>query len=100
MAILYGVAACCLFGVVFLHNAKQGMLLCVVSTAEISPSSKIRTPIHHGSTKFLRPGESFISSSHHGYCDVFFFLWEHFLKVFGSKSDVLLPVGTSTITLV
>ena len=78
MAILYGVAACCLFGVVFLHNAKQGMLLCVVSTAEISPSSKIRTPIHHGSTKSLRPGESFISSSHHGYCDVFFFVGTFF----------------------
>ena len=78
MAILYGVAACRLFGVVFLHNAKQGMLLCVVSTAQISPSSKIRTPIHHGSTESLRPGESFISSSHHGYCNVFFFVGTFF----------------------
>ena len=62
MAILYGVAACCLFGVVFLHNAKQGMLLCAVSTAQISPSSKIRTPIHHGSTKSLRPGDGSLLS--------------------------------------
>ena len=32
MAILYGFAARCLFGVVFLRNAKQGRLLCAVST--------------------------------------------------------------------
>ena len=32
MAILHGFAVRCLFGVVFLHNAKQGKLLCAVLT--------------------------------------------------------------------
>ena len=77
----------------------KALLLCAVSTAQISPSSKIRTPIHHGSTKSLRSGETLSLPLIMGIA-MCFFLWEHFLKVFGSKSDVLLPVGTSKITLV
>ena len=37
MAILYGFAACCLFGVVFLHKVKQGRLLFAVSTHKSLP---------------------------------------------------------------
>ena len=56
--------------------------------SQISPTSKNRALICQGSAKSLRPSESLISNSpHHGYCDLF--LWENFLKVFGSgQSDV------------
>ena len=37
MAILYGFAARCLFGVVFVHNAKQGRLPCAVSSHKSLP---------------------------------------------------------------
>ena len=71
MAIFYTVfPSRCLFGVVFLHKAKQGRWLSAVS--QISPASKNRAPIHHESAKFLRPGQSLISSPRHGYCDAFF----------------------------
>ena len=61
--------------------------------SQISPTSKNRRLIHHESTKSLRPGQSLISSPHHGCCNNVFFLWENFLKVFGTgQSDV--PSGT------
>ena len=61
--------------------------------SQISPTSKNRTPIHHESTKSLRPGESLISSPGHGCCNNVLFLWENFLKVFGTgQSDM--PSGT------
>ena len=56
-----------MFGVVFLHNAKQGRLLCVVST----PKSLLHRRTAHRFTmilrftKSLRPGESLISSPRH-----------------------------------
>ena len=37
MAILYDFEARCLFGIIFLHNAKQGRLLCAVSTHKSLP---------------------------------------------------------------
>ena len=40
MAILYGFAARCLFGVVFLHKAKQGRWLCAVSTRKFLPHQR------------------------------------------------------------
>ena len=50
MAVLHGFAARCLFGVAYLHNTKQGRLLCaVVST----PKSKNSAQIWHESTKSL-----------------------------------------------
>ena len=42
---------------------------------------KNRAPIHHESTKSLRPVESLISSPRHGYCEVFFWGGESFWKV-------------------
>ena len=63
-------AARCLFGVVFLHKAKQGRV--TVCNSQISPASKTSAPIHRKSAKSLRPGQSHISSPRHRYCDVFF----------------------------
>ena len=69
MAILYGLAARCLFGVVFLHKAKQGRWLCVVSTHKSLPHQRTA---HWFTVKSLRHGQSLISSPSHGYCDAFF----------------------------
>ena len=41
MAILYGFTARCLFGVVFLHNAKQGKLLRAVLTHKSLPQQRL-----------------------------------------------------------
>ena len=73
MAVLYGFATRCLFGVVFLHEAKQGRWLCAVSTHKSLPHRKNRAPFHHKRAKSLRPSQSHISFPRHGYCDVFFF---------------------------
>ena len=69
MAILHGFAARCLFGVVFLHYAKQSRLLCTVSTHQSLPHQRTA---HHESTKSLRPAESLIFSPRHRYCDLSF----------------------------
>ena len=53
MAILYGFAARCLFGVVFLHKAKQGRVTVCSLSLQISPASKNRAPIHHESAESL-----------------------------------------------
>ena len=63
---------------------------------KISPASKNSAPIHRESAKSLRPGQSHISSPRHSLIAMFF-LWEMFLKVFGSgQSDV--RSGTSITT--
>ena len=69
MALLYGFAARCLFGVVFLHKAKQGGWLCADSTHKSLPHQRTA---HRFTMKAPRPGQSLISSPCHGYCDVFF----------------------------
>ena len=69
MAILYGLAARCLFGVVFLHKAKKGRSLCAVSTHKSLPHQRTA---HWFTVKSLRHGQSLISSPSHGYCDAFF----------------------------
>jgi len=68
MAILHGFAARCLFGVVFLHNTKQGRLLCVVSAHKSKNSAPIR---HENDKSFLRPDKFLISSPRHEYCNAF-----------------------------
>ena len=65
-------AARCLFGVVFLHKAKQGRVTVYSLNSQISPASNNSAPIHRESAKSLRPGQSHISSPRHRYCDVFF----------------------------
>ena len=40
--------------------------------SQISSASKNRAPIHHKNAKSLRPGDSLISSSRHGYCGKMF----------------------------
>ena len=81
MAILYGLAARCLFGVVFLHKAKQGRWLCAVSTPKSLPHQRTA---HWFTVKSLRHGQSLISSPSHGSV-VMRFLRETFLKVFASR---------------
>ena len=81
MAILYGLAARCLFGVVFLHKAKQGRWLCAVSTHKSLPHQRTA---HWFTVKSLRHGQSLISSPSHGSV-VMRFLRETFLKVFASR---------------
>ena len=71
MAILYGFAARCLFGVVFLHKGKQRQVTVCSRNSQISPTSKNRALIQHESAKSFRHGRSLISSPSHGYCDVF-----------------------------
>ena len=74
-----------------LCEARQ-VTVCILNW-QISPASKNRTPIRHESAESLRPGESLISSPGHGCCNNVLFLWENFLKVFGTgPSDV--PSGT------
>ena len=91
MAILYCFAARCLFGVVFLHKAKQGRWQFAVSAYKCLPHQRTAHRFtRHESAKSLRPGQSLIDS--------YLFpsswalrcvLWEIFLKVFGSgQSDV------------
>ena len=82
-----------------LANAKQGSLLYVHS--QLTNLSRIKEPRIDSPWKrqFLKArwesGESLISSSRHGYCDVF--LWKNVLNVFGSgRSDV--RSGTSMTT--
>ena len=78
MAILYGFAARCLFGVVFLHKANMaGDCRCSLDS-QISPASKNRAPIHHERAKSLRPGQSLISSPRNGH--IMRFLWTFFGK--------------------
>ena len=68
------------------------MTVCSLNS-QISPTSKNRTPIHHESTKSLRPGESLISSPGHGCCNNVLFLWENFWKflVLGNLTCPLEP---------
>ena len=83
MALLYGFAAPCLFGVVFLHKAKQGRLLCADSTHKSLPHQRT-APIHHESAKAVYL-LSFLLVMGIAMC----FLWEIFFKVFGfGQSDV------------
>ena len=87
MAILYGFAALCLFGVVFLHKAKQGRWLCVVATHKFLPHQRtalwftMKAPNPLGMVSLLSlPLVMGIAMC---------FLWEIFLKNFGSgQSDV------------
>ena len=75
MATLYFFAARCLFGVVFLHKAKQGRWLCAVSACKSLPHQRTALRFtRHDSAKSLTPG--------HGHRGVF---WGNFFwKVFGS----------------
>ena len=80
MATLYCFAARCLFGVVFLHKAKQGRWLCAVSAYKSLPHRRTAHRFTcHESAKSLRRGHSLIFSPRHGHCVVFcgnfFFLW-------------------------
>ena len=47
MAILYGFAARCLFGVVFLHNAKQGKLLLASVQPPLTAKKSERSVCEH-----------------------------------------------------
>ena len=51
-------------------EARQ-VILCRLNS-QISSASKNRAPIHHKNAKSLRPGDSLISSSRHGYCGKMF----------------------------
>ena len=51
-------------------EARQ-VILCTLNS-QISSASKNRAPIHHKNAKSLRPGDSLISSSRHGYCGKMF----------------------------
>ena len=82
MAILYGFAARCWFGVVLLHKAKQGRWLCAVSTHKSLPHQRTLHWFTMKAPNRFRPSESLISSPRHGYCDVSF--EGSFLKVFYS----------------
>ena len=63
MAILYCFAARCLFGVVFLHKAKQGRWLFAVSAYKCLPHQRnAHRFTRHESAKSLRPGQSLIDS--------------------------------------
>ena len=94
MATLYGFLTRCLFGVVFLHKAKQGRWLCAVSTHKSLPHQRTA----HWFTwnrQFLKAWSVSHPSPRHGYCDVFFV--GNFLKGFDSgQSDV--RSGTSMTT--
>ena len=63
-------AARCL-SVLFSYIKRNKAGDCVQSQLKISPASKNSAPIHHESAKSFRPGQSLITSSCHGYCDVF-----------------------------
>ena len=79
MATLYCFAARCLFGVVFLHKAKQGRWLCAVSAYKSLPHQRTAHRFtRHESAKSLRPGQSLIFSPRHGHCVVFCgnFFWK------------------------
>ena len=72
MATLYCFAARCLFGVVFLHKAKQGRWLCAVSAYKSLPHRRTAHRFTcHESAKSLRRGHSLIFSPRHGHCVVF-----------------------------
>ena len=62
MAILSDFAALCLYGVVFLHNAKQGRLLFAVSSHESLPHQRTVHRLAMKAPNLFRPGESLISS--------------------------------------
>ena len=79
MATLYCFAARCLFGVVFLHKAKQGRWLCAVSAYKSLPHQRAEYRFtRHESAKSLRRGHSLIFSPRHGHCVVFCgkFFWK------------------------
>ena len=86
MAILFGFEARCLFSVVFLLKAKQGRLLVAVSNHK-SLSHQRTGPRTDSAWKrqiVKARWVSYISSPHHGYCDVGFLLWrcEKFFRKF------------------
>ena len=71
MATLCCLAARCLFGVVFLHKAKQSRWLCAVSACKSPPHQRTAHRFtRHDSAKSLTPG--------HGHCVVFCgkFFWK------------------------
>ena len=68
MAILYGFAARFLFGVVFLHKAKEGRWLCAVSTHNLLPHQRTAHWFTMKAPNPFRPSESLISSPRHGHC--------------------------------
>ena len=87
MAILYGFAALCLFGVVFLHKAKQGRWLCAVVTYKFPPRQRTA---HWFTMKAPNPlGMVSLLSLPLVMGIAMCLLWEIFLKNFGSgQSDV------------
>ena len=88
MATLYCFAARCLFGVVFLHKAKQGRWLCAVSAYKSLPYQRTAHESHPSWERQILKARSvsyLFPSSWALRC----VLWEIFLKVFGSgQSDV------------
>ena len=66
MAILYGFAVRFLFGVVFLHKAKEGRRLCAVSTQNLFPHQRTAHWFTMKARNPFRPSESHISSPRHG----------------------------------
>ena len=95
MAILSDFAALCLYGVVFLHNAKQSRLLFAVSSHESLPHQRTVHRLAMKAPNPCRPGESLISSPHQRVLRCFF-LWEIFWKFRLWLSDVC--SGTSMTT--
>ena len=87
MATLYCFAARCLFGVVFLHKAKQGRWLCAVSAYKSLPYQRTAHESHPSWERQILKARSvsYLFPSSWALRCVFFF----FLKVFGSgQSDV------------
>ena len=64
MATYSDFAALCLYGVVFLHNAKQSRLLFAVSSHESLPHQRTVHRLAMKAPNPFRPGESLISSPH------------------------------------
>ena len=80
MDILYGFAARCFFGVVFLLKAKQGRVTVCSLNSQISPASKNSAPIHHESAKSFGPGRLLSLPLVMGIAMCL--MWEIFFKVF------------------
>ena len=82
------------------RNANQGMLLCAVATPKSLPHQRAVNRFTVKALNSFRPGESLNTSPHHGYCDVFFFLCENFLKVFRSWQSDMRSRNSMTTCLV
>ena len=87
MAILYSFAALCMVGVVFLHKVKQGRWLCAVATHKFLPHQRTAHWFTIKAPNPLRMVSLLSLPLVMGI--VLCFLWEIFLKIFGSgQSDV------------